>query len=254
MRRIIWLAIIAVLAGVVHGEMQRPQLTLENRFTEVMRPEITLQYEKQSYEVDPDAGQNTDADVIFYKLMGRMNVLDNLALTLDIPYVDIQQDFGDDDKGWGDIVIGAQLRVYEYIFDYPYVIPHVEFALDDSGKDNEYGYAEPAFRFGTSVGTVVHDWVHFIADVSLTTFDDKDDVVDVALSTIWDVDETFSVVAEGLYRENTDENAQDTAIRKLQAGMIYEPMENLSFGVYGSKAWNSGEDTVFTLKSAYSFK
>lgn len=253
MRKWLIVSLVAALATVSYAEINRSLLTVENRFTEVNKPEVGLIYEAISYEFDPDADQGTDADIKATTLYTRMNLLENVAVSLKIPYYDIQQDIGDDDKGWGDIAIGAQFRVYEYVLDYPYIIPHIEYELDDSGKDNDLGYDEPSFRFGASVGTVVHDWIHCVFDASLITFEEKDDVLQLALAVIWDIDDQFSIVTEGLYDDNTAEDVQETSSRKFQVGMVYEPTENLSFGLYGAKAWDTGEDTTFTLKSAYSF-
>lgn len=88
----------------------------------------------------------------------------------------------------------------------------------------------PRDRIGVSIGTVVHDVLHYVLDASYAmNYDaratEEDDVFMGSLSLIWDISERFSAMGEGRIMDFQDTSDQPFLIG---GGMTYGWSENLS--------------------------
>src|SRR5438105_4271491 len=101
----------------VHAEAQRALLTHENRFPEVGKAEIGAYVDYLQF----NNGDQTDL-----RPYGRYTVINNLTLNASVPYEWTNPDNGSNENGFGDTDVGLELLAYQDIFEYPWIIPHVD--------------------------------------------------------------------------------------------------------------------------------
>lgn len=250
-RRLLAVSLFAVAAQGALAESQRAFFTRENRFPETGKAEVGGIYQYKEYD---------DRDESYVAPYGRYTIIDNLTINAAVPYGWVSPDFGDDESGLGDTTIGLELLAYQDIFEYPWVIPHVDLGLETGDEDEGLGQGETVTTFGVSVGTTVYDELHYVVDVSYAVDGgsekpDPDNVLIFGGSIIWDVSEKFAVLVEG---QATDEdNEEDDVPLFFQAGMTYAFTEAFVLSWYGgadaSGDDGQGEDMRVTVKGAYTF-
>jgi len=253
MRTTAGILVLALTAGSAVAEMNRPHFARENAYPELLRPEVGLDVRYSEVEERDEFGLEREVEQTEYALFTRLRVAEPLTLHARLPYRSVEPDGGDTESGIGDITVGADLLAYADIFDYPYVIPHVEVTFDTGDEDKGLGEGDSRLRLGVSVGTVVEDVVHFIADASYNVYDERDNEAEFGGVVMWDVDERFSVLAEANAREDGEDEDGDYVTTVL-GGMVYRPVEGWAVGVHGgAELRDSEEDLVMRLKMAYQF-
>lgn len=247
-------------AGVSYGEAQRTTLTLENKFPELHQVEAGGTVMAREFS---DTGDHltTVAPYIRYGLFKDLTVYG------EIPYAQSDREWLDDGQGLGDIKAGLQLKAYEDIFSYPWVVPHVDISFSTGDEDKGLGYGETVYTMGISVGTKMYEEFSLIADVSYainggfdsglvpgstTDAHETADAVIIAGSFVWDVSERFAVLAEGkLVQDNSTSEEKQPAY--AGAGLAYKFTENFLLGA-NVGGWNNADgQTDVIVKGAYTF-
>lgn len=259
---IVCLFVLGIMATTVFADPMRPLFSKENRFVEKQMSEIGVMYEYTEYEYDAVAAINEEGlmvgseqatmDSSVLTPYARYGILNDVALVGRLPIGVSDRNPGDSEFGLGDLSIGAEALVFEDIFDYPYLIPHIDYYLGTGDDEDGLGLGENRFVAGLSVGTVVHDVFHFITDASYEMRSDTDDTASVALTLMWDISPELAAVSEVKW---TDEEVglNDEHPTYFRSGLVYEPQENLLIGVYGGGARKAAEDVYMQARVAYSF-
>ncbi len=227
----------------------RTLFTTENSFPET--GQLQAGYEFQNREFELDGSIESQAVSLRYGLM------ENVATRVRVPFVSIEDEFGGDESGMGDVILGFDLLAYEDIFRYPYVIPHLDIGFATGDEEVELGGGETMIKFGVSVGTVVYDVLHYVADVSYAMDYDvvgepTDDAMIGSLSMIWDISERFSLVGEASVT-SLDELGEEQFT--AGGGMTYAWSEKFSTTFFAGMVDDefSGEESMVSLKANYTF-
>lgn len=263
MKKVLTMALAIAAGGWARAEPMRPLYVKENKFPGAGKLEAGALARYAEYDRE-DQTISAGGQSIVFSRMGhrdevilapylRYGLLDHLAVEASLPYVDIDRQYGDDSSGMGDAKLGFQLRAYQDIFDYPYVIPHLEtrFATGDENEGLGRGYG--SVSLGCSVGTVVADVLHWIADAryELREGHERENVAVGALAIIWDVSKQLSVIAEGYLSDEDLPGGDHPAYG--QGGLCYKATPRLAVNIYGGAGKNTGEDMIGHLKVSYSF-
>ena len=241
-----------VATQLAHAEAQRALLTHENRFPEVGKAEVGALYNYSEYD-------NSNGDEQYLAPYGRYTIIQNLTLNATVPYRWIEPEFDSSESGIGDVSVGLELLAYQDIFEYPWVIPHVDVAAETGDEDKGLGSGETVSTFGLSVGTTVYDVLHYVADISYALNGgheqpNPDNVVIFSGSIIWDVSDKFAVLVEG--RITDEDTIDDETPQFIQGGMSYKFTDDFQLSWYGGSSRAGGDrdaDVVATVKAAYSF-
>ncbi len=244
--------LVFTFAGLAYGEAQRPLFTKENALPDKGHVEVGSLFTYQEFDGANEVLSADDSDAMTVAPYVRIGLLDNLSAHVMVPFKEIDRNSGGDDSGIGDVVAGFELVAFEDIFDYPYVIPHLDLRFDTGDEKEGLGAGESAVLFGISVGTVVEDAVHFIIDATYEVLDDSDNIISFAGTVIWDISDQFSVLAEAKITDEVMEPDDGDPVY-LQGGMTYKATEALAFSVYGGSVKNTSEDVNAGGKISYSF-
>lgn len=265
LRKGLWAALaLCVLAGVASAEPMRTIFTKENKFPGALKPELSLLGGASSFDSDEPDG---DRDSYIVAPGARFGLTDRLTLVATVPYVGESR--GDvDESGLGDIELGTEFLFFEDIFKYPWIIPHAAVILATGDEDKDLGAGEGQGRFGISVGTTMHDVLHWAVDVSYTmngakaeddgsyasadSDDDREDLVTGALSLVWDLDDRASILGEVQVRDDATDPEDDYALR-AHLGMTYKVNKHLSVMAYGGGSSGLEEDYYGMGRAVVSF-
>lgn len=228
------------------AEQQRVSLTHENKYPALHQLELGYDFEQQEYN---------DFQYRTHAAEARFGLLENLTARLSVPYVMRDEDFADDESGLGDIQLGFDLVAHQDIFSYPYAIPHIDVSFASGDEDKGLGAGDPSYVFGLSVGTVVYDALHYIADLSYSVnhdarASDEDDAFIASLSVVWDVNERFAVSGEARVLDFQDTDSQPYL---LGGGMAYNWSEDFltRFFLGTWQKGENGEDLLINVSAAY---
>ncbi|MDF3130683.1 transporter [Kiritimatiellaeota bacterium B1221] len=209
----------------VHADSQRTNFTVENQFPRWEQFEVGLSYEGSEADTDstftPDSGRTT--------AFVRYGILDNLAVKLDIPYVNYELPNGISNDGIGDMEVEFQLLTYEDIFGYPYFIPHASFSIPTGDEDEGLGQDGIVVTFGVAYGSTINDWIDWVLDATYVVNPDVNDQILVANSYVWNISEEFGLVTEIMYREAIIEGEDSTVI--ATGGFTYDWTESLQLDI-----------------------
>lgn len=244
-KRLIFIALSTLLMAATYADPQRTLFTYENSFPRWEQFEVGTEFSYADYK-----DGMFSADISVASAYIRYGILDNLAVRLDIPYVNIDPDFASSESGLGDLEVEFQLRTYEDIFGYPYYIPHVSFTLPTGDDDKGLGEDGTIVTAGMSWGTQMYDSLGFVLDVSYRVNPDEDNQVLLGNSYIWEVSENFALLTEIGYEEKTDISSSLTLI---SGGMSYDWNQQLQMAVNVGKSFSGDLDTFFHARFSYSF-
>lgn len=260
-------AVAIATSGWAQSESMRPLFTRENRFPEKGRAEIgtfvgyaqydeyfVSQVDSKSYQgvfVNQSANPKLKSTTI--APYAKYGLLNNLTIYSKAPYSFNKSDAKkQDNNGFNDIAVGAELLAYEYTYKYPWVIPYVEVTFP-SGDDKEHmGQGETDAIFGTAVGTTTFDKFTWVLDGRYDANVGDSGRFEGAAAFIWDLSAQFSVLAEAKVAEKEQGSTKDVPLY-FNGGMCYKPVDNLSVNLYGGTSANAAENGHGTLKVAYSF-
>ncbi len=241
MKKILVLALVLSFTSMGYAEPIRTVLTKENRFPGENRLEIGTM--GRYVELD-------NADLTAITPYARYGVLDHLAIFGTVPFERISPDMAGSESGLGDVSTGFELRTFEDIFGYPWIIPHFEVSFDTGDDDKGLGAGQTIYTLGIAAGTTVADKVHWAADARYRILDDESNIPSIAGSIVWDLDKQFSLMGEIEVSRDRD---QDQHPILFLGGMYYKATPSLHFGLHGGTTTNSDEDVVIHGKVAYTF-
>ncbi len=235
------------IATLAWAEPQRTVLTHENKQPELGQLEVGYQFLQREFN---------ESNLRSHSAQARYGLWENLTASLDVPWVSRDEDFGTDQDGIGDVVLGFDLLAYEDVFTYPYVIPHLEIAFPTGDEDDGLGTGETAYSFGFSVGTVVYEVLHYVLDFTYAAnYDalatDEDDAFLVALSMVWDISDRFALSLEGGIIDYQDTDDEPYI---LGGGMAYKWSPNFQTSFfYGGWQESPDEDSATSVRATYQF-
>ena len=254
-------------SGWAQSESMRPLFTRENRFPETGKAEVGTFVNYAQYDeyflsqIDPKAYQgvyvdknaNSKLKSTTVEPYAKYGLLNNLTVYTKVPYSFDQSDAKQqNNNGFNDITVGAELLAYEYTYKYPWVIPYAEVTLP-SGDDKEYmGLGKVDGIFGVAVGTTTFDKYTWILDGRYDANANDNGRFEGAASFIWDLSNQFSVLAEAKVTQKAPGSTENVPVY-FNAGICYKPIENLSVNLYGGTSANAEENGRGTLKVAYNF-
>lgn len=247
-------------AALCRGEAQRTVRTLENNFPELHQLELGVNYRNFSFAGEGDASLNTVGATLRYGL------LEKLTAYAEVPAASFDSDDNDDGAGLGDIRVGVQLLAYEDVFEYPWVIPHIDVTLATGDENEGLGTGETSAGFGISVGSRMYDQFSFVLDGSYvlngglsTGSTDTDDAFVIGFSFVADISEQLAFVGE--YALALVDNDGDTEFgqsaeddpRYIGGGMTYRWNDQLTLG-FNAGSWDdSALDTEMSVRASYEF-
>ncbi len=248
MKKLILGAVLTAMVTMVQAEPIRTIFTKENQFPEKGQLELSALANTVQY---PERNYFTEA------IMARYGLFGNLAVYGFVPahQVRVKQGLGNNEKGIGDCGIGMELLAYEDIFRFPYILPHLEIQFPTGDETKGMGSGEVSIIGGVTIGTKTWECVDWALDVSgahLTTNDPqlKSDTIIISGSIIWNLDDQFALVSE---LSGSDQTYSAGHPITFEGGMVYKPIENLMFGLYGGKTLHTDESWNGTFRIAYSF-
>lgn len=234
-------------ATLAWAEPQRTLLTHENQFPELGQLEVGYQFQQREFNTFNYRSHSAQA---------RFGLWENLTLNLDVPWVQRDEDFAEDEDGAGDVVLGFDLLAYEDVFTYPYVIPHIEIGFPTGDDDKGLGSGETMYAFGVSIGTVVYDVLHYVLDLTYAANYDalateEDDVFMGSLSLIWELSDRFNWTLEGGMVDYQDTDDEPFIVG---GGFAYKWTPNFQTSFfYGGWQEDSEEDTTLNARATYTF-
>lgn len=238
------------VASLGYSEPMRTWLTVENKMPERGQAEVGVAGAYDDCEFSEES--------TFYAY-GRYGLAENLAMFAVVPYSQIEPEYGEKVDGMGDVTVGLDLVAWQDIFDYPYIIPHVEVGLPTGDEDEGLGKGNATFKGGFSVGTVVEDVYHFIADVGYI-LDDSDEQGQednnhgyLAGSLVWDLSKEFSLLGEIKITNEEDSRGESDYPVTYDGGFSYKITKDLVLNWYAGGANNTDINFFTAMKVAYSF-
>lgn len=241
-------SLVVALGSLAQAEIARALLTKENKFPETGQLEIGSIYSHSEFDL-------SDSELSSLRPYARYGLVENVTFQADVPYLWTDSELGGEEEGIGDVGLELDLVAYKDIFDYPYVIPHIDLTLETGDEDKGLTAGETIWDLGVSIGTVTYDVLHWVVDFAYVLnggqeVEDRENVFKVSGSLIWDLNERFSVLIEGLV---LDENSANDRPYYFQGGMAYKATENLQVSFYGGGWSQTDEDVVTTAKVGYQF-
>ena len=248
---------LGAMVACASAEPMRTVFTMENKFPGALRAAVSLGGGGSSYDPEIRGAEK----IKFYDVTAgvRFGLTDRVALVGGVPFVGYS-DNRLDEKGLGDVSLGAQFLFFEDIFEYAWIIPHATAIFPTGDEDKGLGTGETQGRFGLSVGTTTMDVLHWAADVSYTMDgavsdtnpNERDDLTAGSLSLIWDLDERASVLGEVQFRDDPVDPADDYAFRG-HAGLAYKVNKHVSVMGYVGGASRMNVDVYGAGRVVVSF-
>jgi hypothetical protein len=247
---LILIGAVLVASTVARAESMRTVLCKENKLPGLSKVEVGALGRYDAVPNHWDAGESNH-DEYWATPYVRYGVLENLALFAEVPFARIDQELGGTDTGIGDVAAGFELRGYEDVLGYPWVLPHLTMSFNTGDEEKGFGTGSTVITPGVSVGTTVENIFHWVLDGRYSFNDSEgDNIASVQGAFIWDLNQQFSLLVEG---RATDENTPEREHPFLVlGGMSYQANENLMIGAYGG-AGHDVSDATAVLKVAYTF-
>lgn len=249
MPRKILIAINLVLFGVAAAQAGpiRPLYTKDVNQPEYHGLEVGSSFSLVEIEDLDETFDTGNTNIFTTTPYARFRIAEPLTLFAAVPFVSAESDSGKDKNGAGDFSFGFELVTYKDIFDYPWIMPHVNVTLDTAGRG--LGQGESSVELGLALGTKTWDSVDWIGDFRYEVFEDRDNVGSMAVSIIWNLSEEFSFLFEGKLAD--EEEAEDEKPIFFAAGMSYSVSEDLVLTVNMATAKNSRQDVLANLQVSY---
>ncbi len=248
MKKILIGAALVSMVMAAQAEPLRTLFTKENQLPEKGQLELGAFVGTQQYQTQSEYAESVYA---------RYGLFGNLAAYAFVPYHETRykNSFGKNKSGIGDVGLGFELLAYEDIFRFPYIMPHLELRFPTGDQDKGYGSGDVSILGGVTIGTRTWECVDWALDATgahLATSNPllKSDTIIISGSIVWNLDEQFSLVTEISGSDQTYPGGHPVT---FEGGMVYKPIENLMFGIYGGKTQHTDESWDGTIKMAYSF-
>ncbi|HMP89541.1 MAG TPA: transporter [Kiritimatiellia bacterium] len=227
----------SIYQNVNNGPM-RTLLTRENRYPNVGQLEIGAFYGHAEYLDDFEQDS--------YGVYGRYGLSEFVTVEASIPVVD--SNFGGKSEfGLGDVELKLDLLAFQDIFNYPFIIPHIDVSLPTGDEDKGLGSGDTIIVFGISIGTKVYEKLTYVIDASYAfnggnSSAKNDNVFMISGSIVWDISDRFAVLVEGRVWEKND---FDSHPYQYQGGLAYKITRDVQIAGYGG---TYREDTLLENK------
>ena len=251
-RKSVLLAVAALcVSSLGYSESMRTRLTVENKFPDLGQAEVGADGGYWDYEFSEELALTPFV---------RYGLAENLTVFATAPYRQLEPEYGEKVDGMGDATVGFDLVAWQDIFDYPYIIPHVEIGLPTGDEDEGLGAGNATVTGGISAGTIVEDVWHFIADVGYVIDDSDDKGVEdnnhgyIAGSLVLDLSKEFALLGEIKMTDEKSNNSEDSDYPVIfDGGFSYKASKDLMVNWYVGGSGNSDLNSFTVLKMAYSF-
>jgi len=250
-----WQAVVGMgmlAVSVAQAEPRRVLLTHENRLPEKGELEVEGAFILQENQDEREQFTVEDVDWRTYAVAARYGLARDLKIGAVVPFSTWEPDEGDGEAGFNDIQIEAELRAFEDVFGYPYILPYLRVSLPTGDEDKDLGDGDPSYTFGAAVGTTVLDDLHYALDLAYTVRGSSENVASVGGSIIWDLNDRCSLVGEGKFTEKLAEEEENSKI--LLGGLIYRPAPVWLVGLYGGKDMGGDPDMIAAVRVNYTFE
>lgn len=245
-----------LLAQSTLAEPIRPTFTRENRLPGRGQVETTVAYRYAELNEEDYFG---GAEWHWVTASARYGAAQDAALEFAVPY-GMFDGANSDEQGLGDVRLGAEARVFEMIYGYPFVLPHVALVLPSGDEDKGLGTGETVIEVGATIGTTVDPFfrleapVHFNLDGTYRVIPNADNEFLLGISAIWDLSDRFSILGECRFSDGGEERISRKDSRfYVQFGASYDVSRNLTVTALGGGAQRAEEDTILSIKTSYTF-
>jgi len=248
MSQLKWLPVILITALItvpVQAEPVRTFFSLENQLPRWEQYEVGLTF--NTFDQERGAQDTTFSETSVY---ARYGLLDDLAVVLEVPFLQIDPTPGNEESGLGDVELGFQLRAYEDIFGYPYFIPYVHVSFPTGDEDKNLGKGDVAITGGISYGSRINDLIDWVIDVSYEVNSDDDNILMVGHSYIWNVSDEFAILTEAAFVQSESDFVEDEYL--IGGGINYNWTPELEMGLLVSVGSEDTESEL-DLRVSYSF-
>jgi hypothetical protein len=236
-------------AALSHAEPTRSLFTPENKFPRWGQLEAGANY-FFTEETDDDNFVDTDTTVVAPYL--RYGLAKELALRVDVPFVSTDPSVGDGESGLGDVDVTLELRAYEDIFEYPFIIPHVTVSVPTGDEDKGLGEGNTVITPGLAVGTVTYDTMTWILDASYRINADSENQLILSGSFIYDVSDILAFLLEVRFEDEANGPNTDAEFLVL-GGMTYDWSERFQTAFHVGTAAEGNTDVITAVRASYSF-
>lgn len=226
------------------AEPIRTALTLENQFPRTYHGEVGIQVEYGDYALGNEKSS--------YAAELRYGLAENFAVVASVPYVDFTRFDGQSASGVGDIQAGMQLRVWEDIFRYPYVLIQGNYFMDTGDQADGTGAGESIVEAGVTVGTTVNDVWDYTAEARYRFPEDSDNYAIVAGTIGYNLSEQVLLLGEIQWTEQAGYTTSKDPILLL-GGVFYQINETVSFSLHGGGETGSQRDVVVNSRLTVGF-
>ena len=267
-KSLITVCTLGLMAGGAFAEEQRTQLTKDNAFPDHGQVEVGAQLDFIEFNDNSESFGTSDSNLTRASLYARYGLTENLVVDVKVPFDDYDPDLGSGESGVGDIEIGLQLRGFEDIFDYPFIIPHITYDAGNGEEAVPGGSGDDTVTVGLSIGTVTSGFfdhignhgdnqITWVADLSYDVNGSAENSAVFGVSIIWDLDEQFAIGIEGNIRENLEDEVavgkKDESPSLILGSIHYQASENLELSFYAGAGKDSSADSIVGVKTAFTF-
>ena len=228
------------------AEPQRTVFTVENQFPRWEQIETGARLRFVESTVGATTFERTE--VVPYL---RYGIREHIAVQVGVPFVDLSPDFGSSETGIGDVEATFQLRAYEDIFGYPYIIPHLTVTLPTGDDDKGLGNGDPVWTAGISYGDKLYNHVSWVLDARYRINPNSDNQAMASASLLWHVSPELDFLFETRWMNNAGAFGDSSEVQIL-GGMIYNWTRDVQMGVHAG-AGSEDTDAIGLFRLSYSF-
>jgi len=237
---------IGLFVSSARAESIRPLFSLENAFPRWEQFEVGVSYQA----IERENGFIQD-DRQTYSAYVRYGILDNFAVKLEVPYVNLDASPAGSESGIGDLAVEFQLRTWEDIFGYPYFIPYLRATIPTGDEDKGLGSEDSVVTAGLAYGDNISDELQWVLDFGYRVNPDEDNQFILANSYIYNVSDEFALLVEILYEEEIESDEESLVV--LSGGFSYYWTQHLRMGAHLGGGITGDVDIWSQFSLNYSF-
>ena len=256
LRRLFTCTFILSLVVSAGAEPMRTNLTRENKLPGKGGMEAGLNYTYSDIGIETGTpGFEIDGDATEIVPYFRFGIVDDLAVEARVPFVSADID-GDSNSGLGDIAIDLELRAWEDIFGYPWILPYISYVSSSGNDDKNLGTGDSSWTVGASIGTTTYDELHWTLDAGYEFSGDYSNRASVGMGLLWSLSDEFALLGEVAWSEYSkfigivDENTSPII---WQVGFNYVISHVWDFSLYGGQETDGVRDAIAGGRLSASF-
>ena len=256
LRRLVTCTFITSLVLSAGADPMRTNLTRENKLPGQNNLEVGLGYTYSDIGIDAGmGGLKIDGDATEIVPYVRYGIVDDLSIAARIPYVSPDVG-GNSNRGLGDIALDLELRAWEDIFGYPWIMPYVSYVSSTGNDEKNLGTGDSSWTVGASIGTTTYDELHWTLDGGYEFSSDYSNRASVGLGLLWSLSDEFALVGEVEWSEYSkfigivDETTSPII---WQIGFNYVISQMWDFSLYGGQETDGVRDAIAGGRVSASF-